>query len=73
MTPRLTVHDGELKRYAVQVRCVQPPDIEGGVVLVFATSERDACAAAIDKMWDKYLRHQNKRTTWITVGEPEEA
>jgi hypothetical protein len=39
---------------------------------VFATNTEDAKTAAVEKMIDKYLRHQSKRTTWIAVGEPEE-
>jgi ABC-type iron transport system FetAB ATPase subunit len=68
-----TIHDGELKRYAVLVRCTSHRNIIWNPeVLVFATNAEDAKAAAVEKMIDKYLRHQSKRTTWITVGEPKE-
>jgi hypothetical protein len=73
MSIRLTVHDGELKRYAVSVRCTSHQNIIWtSEVLVFATNTEDAKTAAVEKMIDKYLRHQSKRTTWIAVGEPEE-
>jgi ABC-type iron transport system FetAB ATPase subunit len=73
MSMRLTIHDGELKRYAVLVRCTSHRNvIWNPEVLVFATNAEDAKAAAVEKMIDKYLRHQSKRTTWITVGEPKE-
>ena len=69
------IHRGELRRWLVPVRCtsnskIVPP--EPGVY-VFATSEQEARLAAIDKMADKYLRHQNKRTRWEVTGDPMEA
>jgi hypothetical protein len=42
-------------------------------VYVFATGAQEARLAAIDKMADKYLRHQNKRTRWEVTGELVEA
>jgi len=42
-------------------------------VYVFASSAQEARLAAIDKMTDKYLRHQNRRTRWEVTGEPMEA
>jgi hypothetical protein len=73
MKVRMTVHEGELKRYSVPVRCVSHRNIwmpDG--VLVFATTVEDAKVAAIEKMVDKYIRHQGKRTHWVTTGEPEQ-
>jgi hypothetical protein len=72
---KLTIHRDELKRWLVPVRCtsnskILPP--EPGVY-VFASSAEEARLAAIDKMADKYLRHQNKRTRWEVTGEPVEA
>jgi hypothetical protein len=72
---KLTIHRDELKRWLVPVRCtsnskIVPP--EPGVY-VFATGAQEARLAAIDKMADKYLRHQNKRTRWEVTGEPVEA
>jgi len=74
MNFKLTVHDGELKRWLVQVKCTSHKRIwtpEDGVS-VFATSAEGAKDAAVGKMIDKYVRHQNKRTRWIAVGEPVE-
>ena len=72
---KLSVHQGELRRWLVPVRCtsnskIVPP--ESGIY-VFATSEQEARLAAIDKMADKYLRHQNKHTRWEVTGDPVEA
>jgi hypothetical protein len=39
---------------------------------VFACNEEKAKWAAIEKIEDKYLRHQNKQTTWVIDGEPVE-
>jgi hypothetical protein len=69
---RLTIHGSELKRYSVPVRCTSHISIPQNSVLVFAIDPRDAKEAAIEKLVDKYLRHQNKRTFWTTVGEPQE-
>jgi hypothetical protein len=79
---KATFHQGELKRYSVPVRCVSHRNIwtcEDGSktsgpidVLVFATNKSGAQVAAIEKMVDKYLRHQNKHTEWIVTGQPKE-
>jgi hypothetical protein len=37
------------------------------------TSLEGAKDAAVAKMIDKYMRHQNKRTRWIVTGEPMES
>jgi hypothetical protein len=74
MKLKLTIHSGELKRFTVLVRCTSHENIwtpEGGVD-VFATGKDEARAAAVEKMCDKYLRHQNLRTDWIVTGEPVE-
>jgi hypothetical protein len=72
---RVSVHAGdELKRWVVQVRCTSHKDIwtpEFGVT-VFATTARGAREAAVEKMQDKYLRHQDLKTTWEVVGKPVE-
>ena len=67
---------GELKRYAVKVACIHPRNIAqpaGGAVTVFALNTTAARYAAIQKMKERYLVHQNLRTQWVTVGDPEEA
>jgi len=77
----MTIHRGELKRYSVPVRCASHRNIwrtedgrktDRAEVLVFATSKSKAKIAAVEKMADKYLRHQNKQTYWVVTGEPEE-
>ena len=76
MIVRATFHDGELKRWDVPVRCTSrnvKAEFANVVMTVFATSEEGARFAAIDKITDKYLRHQNKRTTWVVTGEPVES
>lgn len=74
MSVKVTFHDGVLKRWSVGVRCVShryiPPNDD---CVVFACSPEEADAAACDKMQDKWLRHQNKRTRWIVVRAAEEA
>jgi len=42
-------------------------------VYVLATGEQEARLAAIDKMADKYLRHQNKHTRCEVTDDPVEA
>jgi hypothetical protein len=72
---KLTIHRGELRRWIVPVRCTSNSKIvslEPGVY-VFAVSEQEARLAAIDKMEDKYRRHQNKHTRWEVTGDPVEA
>ena len=76
-TSKVTIHGGELRRYSVPVRCtshkgilLKPEDID---VFVFSTNPEDAKIAACEKMTDKYLRHQNKRTRWMVIGEPQES
>jgi hypothetical protein len=49
---------------------LKPEDID---VSVFATDPEAAKIAACEKMTDGYPRHQNKRTTWIVISEPEES
>jgi len=72
---KLAINRRDLRRWLVPVRCtsnnkIVPP--EPGVY-VLATSEQEARSAAIDKMADKYLRHQNMRTRWEVTREPVEA
>ncbi len=70
-TTRVTLHDGDLKRYEVDVEC-RTRDIRiqrayqgtRATVLVFATSHEDARAAAVAKMKDKWYRHQGLQTKW---------
>jgi hypothetical protein len=74
-TVKFTNHRGDLRRWLVPVRCTSNSKIvspEPGVY-VFATSQQEARLGAIDKMADKYLRHQNKHTRWEVTGEPIEA
>jgi hypothetical protein len=66
-----------MKRYQVPVASVRPLGLKaqgelGDFVLVFAGDETAACFVAIDKMRDKYLRHQNMDTEWKVTGEPVE-
>jgi hypothetical protein len=42
------------------------------IMIVFAATCHGAAIAAIEKIEEKYLRHQNKQTTWIVDGEPVE-
>jgi hypothetical protein len=71
----LVLHPGngeEMDRWCVPVRCTSHKNIwtpENGVV-VFACGAEGAKLAAIDKMQDKYLRHQDKFTEWEVIGEP---
>jgi hypothetical protein len=53
----MSLHQGELKRYCVPVRCASHPKIwkPSPGVMVFATSIRGAKFAAVEKMADKYL------------------
>ena len=68
---KVTVHDGALKRYEVDVEC-QTSDSRiqkaysgtQTTVLVFATNREDARAAAVEKMQDKWYRNQSLRTKW---------
>jgi hypothetical protein len=79
---KTTFHRGDLRRWSVPVRCVSRPHKiwqlpDGSMtdrceMIVFATSKIGACDAAVDKIVDKYLRHQNKHTKWVVTGEPEE-
>jgi hypothetical protein len=72
---KFTIQRGELRCWLVPVRCMSNSKIvppEPGVY-VFASSAQEARLAAIDKMTDKYLRHQNRRTRWEVTGEPMEA
>jgi hypothetical protein len=72
MTGKVTLHEGDFEQWVVQVRCTSHPNIwtpEDGVT-VFAGNKQEAREAAVDKMADKYLRHQNLQTTWEVVGEP---
>jgi hypothetical protein len=71
VTIKLTVHRGELKRYEVDVECkTQDSRVKKAYngthtnVLVFATNPEDARAAAVEKMRDKWSRHQCLRTKW---------
>lgn len=51
-----------MKRYAVRLKSkTGQPDAE---TLVFADSEESALEAAVEKMIDKYRRHQNRETDW---------
>lgn len=62
---RVPFHDGEIKRYCVHVTCTSHPEIGEMDTSVFATSEKDACDAAIEKMREKWHRTQGKLTRWI--------
>ncbi len=71
MTIKVTVHRGELKRYEVDVECKtrdsRVQKAHNGArtnVLVFATNRKDARTAAVEKMKDKWYRHQGLRTKW---------
>ena len=75
MSVHVTFHEGSFKRWTVPVRCTSHKNIwtpEDGVS-VFAGTAAQAKLAACEKMTDKYLRHQNKRTRWVTTGEPVES
>jgi hypothetical protein len=68
---RVTLHHGELKRYEVDVESkTRDSRIQKAYhgtrtnVLVFATNREDARAAAVEKMEDKWYRHQGLRTKW---------
>ena len=70
-----------MRRWSVPVRCVSHSRIwrteNGGmsnraIMIVFAATCHGAAIAAIEKIEEKYLRHQNKQTTWIVDGEPVE-
>lgn len=66
MTVRLTVHDGELKRFVVPLRSLTGQgDYE---CIVFASRMEDAGEIAVDKMQEKYLRRQNRHTQWQVIG-----
>jgi hypothetical protein len=66
MIVRLTVHEGGLKRFAVPLRSLTGQgDAE---CIVFASSIVHAGPAAVEKMKDKWLRHQNKHTRWKVIG-----
>jgi hypothetical protein len=62
-----------MKRYAVTVKCTTPlrpvrqayGDSLRTDVLVFAGSPEQARVAAVEKMRDKWLRHQDLKTDWI--------
>jgi hypothetical protein len=74
MEMKVTFQEGDLKRYCVPVRCTSHPDIwtpEPGVY-VFAGDEAGAREAAVEKMQDKYLRHQSTTTEWEVTGDPVE-
>jgi hypothetical protein len=58
----LTIHSGELRRYAV--RCSSSTGQEDTDVVVFACDARAARKAAVDKQVDNWLRHQNLKTRW---------
>jgi hypothetical protein len=64
----------DLKRWAVQVRCIKPAQgIEPAAVTVDVFScgdAADACEAATRKMADKYLQHQHLVTESIVTAEP---
>jgi hypothetical protein len=71
-TTKVTIRDGELKRYEVDVECkTQDSRIQKAYqgtrtnVLVFAANREDARAAAIEMIMDKWQRHQGLRTKWI--------
>ena len=77
----ITIHHGELRRWSVAVRCVSHSRIwrteNGGMtnratMVVFAPDKNNAALAACEKIEDKFLRHQNKQTTWVVAGEPVE-
>lgn len=71
---RVTFHNGPaFKRFAVNIKCTSHPEITDTVTFVFAGNEREARAAAIDKMQDKWLFKHNRHTVWIVTDEPEEA
>jgi hypothetical protein len=61
---------GELKRFSVPLRSLTGQD--DVQCLVFACRIEDAGPAAIEKMRDKWLRHQNKHTDWRVIGQIEE-
>jgi hypothetical protein len=70
MPVRWTVHKDELKRFSVPLRSMTGQgDAE---CVVFASGVKQAGPAAIEKMKDKWLRHQNKRTRWHVIGKIEE-
>jgi hypothetical protein len=60
----------ELKRFFVPLRSLTGQgDVE---CLVFACRIEDAGPAAIEKMRDKWLRHQNEQTDWRVIGQIQE-
>ena len=79
---RTTIHDGELKRYAVHIKCISHPKLTLSVpqgskeqdwTLVFATSPDEAKIAAVEKVVEKFYRNRGLRTRWITTDEPIES
>ena len=71
MTIKLSVHRGELRRYEVDVECktrdsrvLKAYNGTHTNVPVFATNRKDARAAAVEKIKDKWYRHQGLRTKW---------
>jgi 1,2-phenylacetyl-CoA epoxidase PaaB subunit len=73
MTMKATFHSGGFTRWSVRVQCISHPEIrynDANVCSVFAGDARNAKLAAIEKMRDKFLRKQNKKTVWMVVGEP---
>jgi hypothetical protein len=71
MTIRQSTHGGQLKRYEVDVECkTRDSRVQQAYhgtrtnVLVFATSREHARATAVEKMTDKWYRHQGVRTEW---------
>lgn len=64
----LTIHvGGEMKRYHVRMSSLTGQGEAD--CYVFATSVEHAKEAAIDKMRDKWLRHQDKITEWEVIGD----
>jgi hypothetical protein len=60
----------ELKRFSVPLRSLTGQgDVE---CLVFVVRIEDAGPAAIEKMRDKWMRHQNKQTDWRVIGQIQE-
>jgi hypothetical protein len=68
---KATIHRGAMKRYEVDMECkTSDSRVEKAYsgrrtnVLVFATNREDARAAAVEKMEDKWYRHQGLRAKW---------
>lgn len=61
-----------MRRYDVKVECLSHPHLKQATVTVFAGTATHATHMAIEKIADKYARHQSLDTRWIVIDDPVE-